>query len=682
MHAARNVRFEHLAPPVVRSASFCVLTVVLGVLGQTTFYPPAQISLIWPVSGVALVWLLTATTPRVLALDSALLAVSAAVSVLLGIGGLDRAVVGAVLAVVPTLCSIAVLARMRRWRPGAETRTLLTTLPDLFPLGVAVVVGGGVAAVLRAWGLGLLEPSGTTNALLTAVRSVCWTFVLGSIALVTVAHLPQRSPRSWAVDRAVLARSAELATVLAVSVAGIVVVFRDPHPLPVLYPAFLVVVWAALRSPPAVASLASAGIGLLGLGFTLAGDGPFVAVQDPRIGAVLAQGFLVCLTLVSLIMSLSIHDRRDAQTQAEDLAAVAQGRADLLDAVIANIAEGILVLEADSTVLLRNDAVARLGLGPSTAHGGPPPEDQPYRLWETAGAPVDPDQLPSRLVLRGETYVPRDFALKHSGTVTNLVEVNAVKLPPLKDQPPRAVVTFRDVTQERGERTELEAFAGVVAHDLSNPLTIIQGWSEALVEEAGSPATLDHATVESMSTRIMAASTHMHAFITDLLSYTTSRNQPLRVQDVDLSQLCRDVISMRVPDGGGGRIDVQPDMTVRGDPALLRQLMDNLIGNSLKYVEPGTRARVDVTTESTASYVTVTVRDNGIGIPSADRAHVFGNFYRVDSARAAYQGTGLGLAICHRVVARHGGDIWVADPPPEATSGTSIQFTLPRSTAP
>lgn len=86
---------------------------MLGIGGQLTFYAPAQISLVRPVSGVALIWLL-ASTPRTLGQDAGLLAVATALSVLLGIGGVDRAVFGAVLTVVPTVCMLLVLRRFQR----------------------------------------------------------------------------------------------------------------------------------------------------------------------------------------------------------------------------------------------------------------------------------------------------------------------------------------------------------------------------------------------------------------------------------------------------------------------------------------------------------------------------------------------------------------------------------------
>jgi len=106
---------------------------------------------------------------------------------------------------------------------------------------------------------------------------------------------------------------------------------------------------------------------------------------------------------------------------------------------------------------------------------------------------------------------------------------------------------------------------------------------------------------------------------------------------------------------------------------MLRHVLDNLIGNALKYVRPGSRARVDVTATRAPDGVRVEVADRGIGIAEADKPEVFETFHR-STAAAGYAGTGLGLAICKRIVQRHGGEIGVAD---NQGGGTRFFFTLP-----
>jgi len=117
---------------------------------------------------------------------------------------------------------------------------------------------------------------------------------------------------------------------------------------------------------------------------------------------------------------------------------------------------------------------------------------------------------------------------------------------------------------------------------------------------------------------------------------------------------------------------------VDADPAMLRHVLDNLIGNALKYVPPGRAARVDVTAAPAgAGWTRIEIADRGIGIPDEDKPDIFESFHRARTA-AGYAGTGLGLAICRRIVERHGGAIGVTDNP---GGGTRFHFTLPLAAA-
>jgi hypothetical protein len=171
----------------------------------------------------------------------------------------------------------------------------------------------------------------------------------------------------------------------------------------------------------------------------------------------------------------------------------------------------------------------------------------------------------------------------------------------------------------------------------------------------------------------------MAGLIDTLLAYTTSRDAALNVRTVPLGPLVADVVTDRVghprPDGGP-----PPDVyvgrlpEVDADPAMLRHVLDNLIGNSLKYIQAGRAARIDVTAAPAApGWARVEIADRGIGIPDQDKPNIFESFHRAETA-AGYAGTGLGLAICRRIVERHGGAIGVADNP---GGGTRFHFTLP-----
>lgn len=213
----------------------------------------------------------------------------------------------------------------------------------------------------------------------------------------------------------------------------------------------------------------------------------------------------------------------------------------------------------------------------------------------------------------------------------------------------------------------------MVAHDLKNPLTVVRGWTESLREEleAEDP---DVPVLRSMLSRVQGASDQMHHFIDDLLAFTVARDRPLDIDDVDLSALAEEVAELRREGETRPRISVQDGMKVRADRPLVRQLLDNLVGNSVKYVAPGVRPQVAVSAVERDGLLEVSVTDNGIGIPPGMRQRVFDSFARAHAVD--YGGTGLGLAICERAVSRHGGRIWVDD---TVERGTRISFTLPTS---
>jgi signal transduction histidine kinase len=245
-----------------------------------------------------------------------------------------------------------------------------------------------------------------------------------------------------------------------------------------------------------------------------------------------------------------------------------------------------------------------------------------------------------------------------------------------------AVASVYDITELRERENELRAFAGVVAHDLKSPLSAIAGYAEILA--AGLAAGLPTSSLESSLSTLRASAERMRELIEDLLAYATARDAALDRQAVDLARVVADVLTEQTahlrnphtatpvvfPDIYTGPLPV-----VHADPGMIRRLVDNLIGNALKYTAPGQPARIDISAGRNPGdeYWDITIADRGIGIPAEDRAHVFTSFHRA-TAHGHYQGTGLGLAICERIVTRHGGTIAATDNP---GGGTRIRFTLP-----
>ena len=236
-------------------------------------------------------------------------------------------------------------------------------------------------------------------------------------------------------------------------------------------------------------------------------------------------------------------------------------------------------------------------------------------------------------------------------------------------------ITRREAVEQRLRRREEElvGFAGIVAHDLRSPLARITGYADCLREEAAPRLEPVH---RDFLERLYGGAQRMQALIDDLLNYATADNQALLRSPVDLNRLVAEVIRDRVSGTG----DQQPAIvlwalpTVDGDPVLLRQVVDNLVGNALKYTRAGQDPSIEIrSTPQDGGGWRIEVADRGIGIPAGQRATVFTPFTRADGSED-YHGTGLGLAIVHRIIERHGGVTGVEENP---GGGSRFWFTLP-----
>lgn len=231
----------------------------------------------------------------------------------------------------------------------------------------------------------------------------------------------------------------------------------------------------------------------------------------------------------------------------------------------------------------------------------------------------------------------------------------------------------------RQQKADLTAFAGVVAHDLRAPLATVLAYAELLRDELADIPTASSAGLREPVEKITGGIQRMGTLIDDLLTYATAREAGIRSVDLDLHALAEEVAITHLDAASAARrpmptIYVGALPAVHADPALIRQLLHNLIGNAIKYTPAGRAPRVDVTAyPAEHDRVGVQIADRGLGIPAGQHDAVFSGFHRahIDSG---IPGTGLGLAICHRIIERHDGSITAGDNP---GGGTIISFTLP-----
>ena len=217
---------------------------------------------------------------------------------------------------------------------------------------------------------------------------------------------------------------------------------------------------------------------------------------------------------------------------------------------------------------------------------------------------------------------------------------------------------------------ELDEFVYQVSHDLQEPLRKIRSFSDLLRLDLGEDLPEDAATDLEF---LCDASTRMSRLVSDLLELSKAGNAAMRWEPLSVRGLAEDALvnlSARVEDVGAEiRFDGLPE--AHGDPRLLTQLFQNLLGNALKFVDADT-PRVTLTHARIDGEDVFGVQDNGIGIDAAHARSIFTPFKRLHS-RTEFEGTGIGLSICHKVVQRHGGRIWVES---EKGAGAHFRFTL------
>lgn len=227
--------------------------------------------------------------------------------------------------------------------------------------------------------------------------------------------------------------------------------------------------------------------------------------------------------------------------------------------------------------------------------------------------------------------------------------------------------------QLRASNAELEAFTYSVSHDLRAPLRAIDGFAGVVVEEYG-PKLDDEG--RRLLEVVRANAVKMARLIDDLLDLSRLGRAELRHGPVDMAALAQTVLPEVEPDPAAReRIEFRlgPLPEASGDPALLRQVWVNLLGNAVKYSARTQRPLIEVTgrlVDGTAEYA---VRDNGVGFDMAYAGKLFQVFQRLHGP-AEFPGTGIGLAIVQRIVARHGGSVRAEG---EVGKGAAFTFTLP-----
>ena len=251
---------------------------------------------------------------------------------------------------------------------------------------------------------------------------------------------------------------------------------------------------------------------------------------------------------------------------------------------------------------------------------------------------------------------------------------------------PAVIGTLLDITERKRAEDELkrmaaelarsnhdlEQFARIASHDLQEPLRMVTGHLHIVERHAA--GSLDEVARESMEFAVDGAA-RMQNLIRDLLAYSRVGRGGEGFVETDMETALNEAMKdlKTSMEEAGAAIGHDPLPRVKAESTLMKQLLQNLLGNAVKYRAQDQRPEIHVGARRDGQTWTFWVRDNGIGIAPEDSQRIFMIFERLHG-RGEYPGTGIGLAICKRIIDHHGGHIWVESRPGQ---GATFFFTIP-----
>jgi signal transduction histidine kinase len=348
----------------------------------------------------------------------------------------------------------------------------------------------------------------------------------------------------------------------------------------------------------------------------------------------------------------------------------------LNDAIIATVDVGLVAIDDDGGYRAVNPRQEHfLALAYPDGHGG--------RAGQTGAVfgpdrvtPLRTEELPSTRAARRERYhdqlvwVGRDHASQRALSVSSGPVIDA------HGAFRGSVLSYHDVTDLMAALRVKDEFVASVSHELRTPLTSILGFLEMVLEDEDvSPAVREQLHV------VRRNGERLLGLVGDLLvtAQVAEGRIPLTREPTDLAALVGQAVIELGPRADDKAVTIRchlPEPAVAAvDPLRMRQVVDNLVSNAVKYTPAAGPVEVTVTCDAARGEVVLTVSDTGIGISAKDRERLFTRFFRTsDAHELAIQGIGLGLAICKSIVDAHGGTIELES---EVGRGSTFRVRLP-----
>lgn len=389
----------------------------------------------------------------------------------------------------------------------------------------------------------------------------------------------------------------------------------------------------------------------------------FTTTEVYRLSALAEKG-------ASILEAVVGYDEREyALQEAED-------RRRWLEKIMSAIPEAVVfATPSDGLISAENDAAVQL-LGDLV---GQDINRISRRLTLPDGEPVPDEALPLNMAAEGGTV--------SSGLELVVERGDGARIPVLLSVAPvhdatgavhTVVAVFREISVLKEASRLKDEFVSVVSHELRSPLTPIRGFVQLVARDLSREG--GHETQVERLESVASHVDRMTRLVDDLLDVSRLKAGllELRRQSTDLREVCREVVNDRTAVGVSHKLVLAgEDAPVIGewDADRIYQVIDNLVGNAIKYSPPKGRVTIAVGRDDADDSGWVEVSDQGPGIPTEDRDRVFSAFFRTqNAAKSQIAGLGLGLYICHELIAAHDGTIDVG---PAESGGAAFRVRLP-----
>lgn len=344
-----------------------------------------------------------------------------------------------------------------------------------------------------------------------------------------------------------------------------------------------------------------------------------------------------------------------------------------VDAILSSIADGLVAIDTNGNILFVNDSANNL-LGYDSNDLAGKKWGESVLIKDISNKPIEDDQKPFSIsISKNEKVSGRySYSTKNGKTIPVSVTVSPIMI---NNQTIGVIEVFRDITKEIEIDKAKNEFISIASHELRTPMTAIKGYVSMLLD--GDYGKLPEKVTQPLQD-VASSTQRLISLVNDLLNISRIEAGRLKVDidATDIKLLVEETVNGLMPLAKQNNIALVSKVDskkVSVDKSVVLQILNNLIGNALKFTEKGS---ITVTSEISGEYLKLFIKDTGIGISKDDQIKLFGKFNQIeDSVRGHIQGTGLGLYISKSAANKMGGDVWLESS--EVNKGTTFGFSMP-----